>query len=145
MEHFKDLLTALALLKQEKVKISQHINNINNLIGKEANKLLKEIPDVDSGYYFEKIEDDLILYQKQVYEGRDWYNQDIYNIEEFYLPVELLYDIKFKDDYIKGLEDKKLLKQQEKEKRKLDRLKEKEIEEREKYLELKSKFEGENQ
>ena len=144
MEHFKDLLTALALLKDEKVKVSQHISNINDIIGKEANKLLEDIPDVDSGYYFEKIEDDLILYQKQVYEGRDWYNKDIYDIEEFYLPVELLYDAKFKDDYIKGLEDKKMLKQQEESQREADRVKEKELEEREKYLELKAKYEGEN-
>lgn len=144
MEHFKDLLTTLSLLKDEKVKVSQHISNINDIIGKEADKLLEDIPDVDSGYYFEKIEDDLILYEKQVYEGRDWNNQDIYDIKELYLPVELLYNVKFKDEYIKELEDKKLRKQQEEDQRKLERIKEKEIEEREKYLELKAKFEGEN-
>lgn len=143
MERFKDLLTTLSLLKDEKVKISQHISNINDIIGKEANKLLEDIPDVDSGYYFEKIEDDLILYEKQVYGGRDYYNQDIYDIEELYLPVELLYDVKLKEDYIKGLEDKKLRKQQKEDQRKLERIKEKEVEEREKYLELKTKFEGE--
>lgn len=143
MEHFKDLLTTLSLLKDEKVKVSQHISNINDIIGKEADKLLEDIPDLGSGYYFEKIEDDLILYEKQVYEGRDWNNQDIYDIKELYLPVELLYDVKFKDEYIKELEDKKLRKQQEEDQRKLERIKEKEIEEREKYLELKTKFEGE--
>lgn len=144
MEHFKDLLTTLSLLKDEKVKVSQHISNINDIIGKEADKLLEDIPDLGSGYYFEKIENDLILYEKQVYEGRDWNNQDIYDIKELYLPVELLYDVKFKDEYIKELEDKKLRKQQEEDQRKLERIKEKEIEEREKYLELKAKFEGEN-
>ena len=143
MEHFKDLLTTLSLLKDEKVKVSQHISNINDIIGKEADKLLEDIPDLGSGYYFEKVENDLILYEKQVYEGRDYYNQDIYNVEEFYLPVELLYDVKFKDEYIKELEYKKLRKQQEEDQRKLERIKEKEIEEREKYLELKTKFEGE--
>lgn len=143
MEHFKDLLTTLSLLKDEKVKVSQHISNINDIIGKEADKLLEDIPDLGSGYYFEKIENDLILYEKQVYEGRDWNNQDIYDIKELYLPVELLYDVKFKDEYIKELEDKKLRKQQEEDQRKLERIKEKEIDEREKYLELKTKFEGE--
>ena len=144
MEHFKDLLTTLSLLKDKKVKVSQHISNINDIIGKEADELLKDIPDVGSGYYFEKIEDNLILYEKQVYEGRDWNNQDIYDIKELYLPVELLYNVKFKDEYIKELEDKKLRKQQEEDQKKLERIKEKEIEEREKYLELKTKFEGEN-
>lgn len=136
------MLDSLSSLKSQKSSISRRISDFNNHIGKEANKLLKEIPDADEDFYFRKIDEDVIVYEKSTYGGRDWNNQDIYDIDEFHLPVDLLYDEDFKSAYIKKIEDDKLTMEIKKKERELERQKEKEFEERKRYLELKAKYEG---
>lgn len=126
-------------LKNEKHEIKSFLNNsaIELLHNISKYKEIKNLSDFNLKY----IDNSKIIYERSVYEGRDYNNQDIYSYITYELDSNLLYDELLLEKYISQLKENILIKKN----KELENIKllEKEKEEKEKqdYLKLKKKFE----
>ncbi len=145
MNNLKNKINRITKIDSDIEKLKNERENIKITIRTEAIKLLKEISQHEniehiSEMRFIHLDDDYILYKASIYDGRDMYNQDLYEEFEYELPTELLYNENKKDIYINKLisikEENRILKEVEvKNKEKMDLLKKKK-----EYEELKKIF-----
>ena len=143
----KDVIEEIEKLWQDITKTQERMCELDKLVKKEAMVLLEEVKEYDQLEHFNILEysyinECTIYYEGEIYDGRDFYNQDLYNTVEYELPLELLYDQEARNTYITNLK-KQAEEKKEQEQKEQERIKsEKKDQDYKTYLKLKQEFEG---
>lgn len=146
MNNLKNKINRVTKIDIEIEKLKNEREDIKKTIRNEAMALIKEISQYEniehiSEMRFIHLDNDYILYRASIYDGRDMYNQDLYEEFEYELPTEILHNEEDKKNYINKLiliqnEERKLKKEESEKKKEIDLLKKKK-----EYQELKKIFE----